>query len=85
MLEQRINLLFPKRTWRHLRAYAKRTKRSASDLIREAVEEKYFPSVSLEQRKKAIQAILKHRPHLKGKVDYKSWVEEGRDYEGRGY
>lgn len=82
---QRINILFPKRTWQHLRVNAKRTGRSASDLIREAVEDKYNTSITQAQRRKAVDTILKNRVKLKGKVDYKALVEEGRDYEGRGY
>gem|GEM_PF-6563644 len=75
---QRVNIMVPTHTWRRLRSHAKQAGRSASDLVREAVEEKYFPVPSLAQRQKAVKAIVNNRKKVKGKIHIKSLIEKGR-------
>lgn len=78
MLSTRVNVMFDHRTWSHLKKIAHARKRTASDLVREAVHDCYLTNVT-KQRKKAIKHILAIRPKpVASTIDYKALINEGR-------
>lgn len=78
MLNKRVNILFNERIWKRLSAQAKRVGRSASDLVREAVEQQYIDEKQI-GRKAAFKKIVESRPRAaQTTIDYKSLVEKGR-------
>lgn len=79
MLTKRANILFEEKTWKELSRLAKNQKTSVGELVRNAVEEKYPRQLELEARRKAIEHIRRIRPKpVKGKIDYKALINEGR-------
>lgn len=78
MLKKRVNIFFEEKTWTKLKKHAKQQHRSASNLIREAVEEKFFLQTAA-RRSSAFDAVLKHRPKAVKRIDYKKLINEGRD------
>lgn len=78
MLSNRVNIMFDHRTWSQLKKIARARKRTASDLVREAVHDCYLTNIT-EQRKKAIRHILAIRPKpVTSTIDYKALINEGR-------
>lgn len=61
MLIKRTQILFDKKLWNALVDIAKRENTSVGELVRIAVKEKYEEERRLQQRKKAIEAILAFR------------------------
>lgn len=81
MFNKHAHILFNNQLWTTLTGLAKAKKISVAKLVREAVAEKYAKETELAARRKAIESILKHRPHpAKGKIDYKSLINYGRRY-----
>lgn len=81
MLTKRAQILFDESVWETLYQLSKGRGTSVANLIREAVREKYNHKIDLEQRRKAIDSTLKHRPKpFKGKIDYKELINAGRKY-----
>lgn len=78
MLSTRVNIMFDKKTWIRLKAISKEQNATTSELVRRAVHNQYLSSEAKERRE-AIQKILEIRPKpLKGKIDYKALINEGR-------
>lgn len=78
MLSTRINVMFDQRTWSRLKKIAQIRNRTASDLVREAVQDCYLTNVT-EQRQNAIKHILAIRPKpVASTIDYKALINEGR-------
>ena len=61
-----------------LKKQAKQQHRAASNLIREAVDEKYLSQESI-NRSRAFSSVLEHRPKAIKRIDYKKLINEGRD------
>lgn len=81
MLNKRVQILFEEHVWENLNKLARAKDTSISSLIRDAVEKKYVLEIELEKRRKAVEAILRHRPTpVKGKIDYKALINAGRKY-----
>lgn len=81
MLTKRAQILFDETTWRELTHLAREKQTSIGNLVRDAVEEKYATKANLEQRRRAIQAILRDRPApVKEKINYKKLINAGRKY-----
>lgn len=79
MLTKRTNILFDKELWRTLTQLAQEKETSVGHLVRKATEEKYAKEYRLEQRRKVVEAILRHRPApAKEKIDYKALINAGR-------
>ena len=57
MLTKRINVFFEEKKWTKLKKQAKQQHRSASNLIREAVDEKYLSQESI-NRSRAFSSVL---------------------------
>jgi macrodomain Ter protein organizer (MatP/YcbG family) len=78
MLTKRVNIMFDQKTWDRLQKVARKEKRGASDLIREAVEV-CFLSNSAKKKQKAVQQIKSNRPTVStSTIDYKGLINEGR-------
>lgn len=78
MLNNRVNIMFDHRTWSQLKKIAFARNRTASDLVREAVQDCYLTNVTA-QRQKAIKHILAIRPKpVASTIDYKALINEGR-------
>lgn len=80
MLNKRAHILFDQGLWDKLLKMAKEENTSVGEVVRSAVEEKLSKEEEAERRIKAIDSILKHRKRLKGKVDYKALINEGRRF-----
>lgn len=80
MLSKRTNILFSPEQWGKLQNLTKKTNTSIGELVRRAVDQMYLSEEELQQRRKAVEHILAHRVTLKGKVDYKALINEGRKY-----
>lgn len=80
MLNKRANILLKEEEWKKLAAIAKRQKTSAGELIRQAINRIYFEKNIKDERKRALQEILKIRPHFKGTINYKELINYGRKY-----
>lgn len=78
MLSTRANIMFEKKTWTRLKAISKEQHTTTSELVRRAVYNQYLSSEAKE-RSEAIKKILEIRPKpVKGKIDYKALINEGR-------
>ncbi|MDO8452728.1 MAG: hypothetical protein Q7S79_03165 [bacterium] len=78
MLTKRANILFEEKTWKELTVRAKKQNTSVGELVRSAVDKKLSVD-ELEKRRLAAQSLLSHRPKpFKGKIDYKTLINEGR-------
>lgn len=81
MLTKRTNILFEESTWKKLEKLAYERKISVGELVRRAVEDKYSKGLELEERRSAIDDILKARPKpFKGEIDYKELISHGRKH-----
>lgn len=80
MLTKRAQILFDQDLWQKLNSLAKKEKKSVGEVVRVAVKEKYQREQELAERARAVDYILEHRPHFKGKIDYKALINEGRKY-----
>lgn len=79
MLNKRFHILFDKDRWSKLNKVAKSKNTSVGDFVREAVDDKLARTKELEQRKRVIDSILKHRPKpFPGRIDYKELINAGR-------
>jgi len=79
MLTKRTNILFEEETWNTLRELSKRRSLSIGNLIRNAVQHTYSKDLEIEQRKRAIELIERHRVFQKN-IDYKELINAGRKY-----
>jgi len=81
MLTKRAQILFSEEVWNKIVKLAASKNTSAGELVRKAVEEKYSQEADLEQRRQALELVLKHRPKpFKGKINYKALINAGREY-----
>ncbi len=80
MLNKRTNILFDVELWKQLVRMAKDRQTSVGQLVREAVRKTYFEDERRRQIREAIDEIRRIRPHLKGPLDYKAMINEGRKY-----
>ena len=81
MLNKRTHILFDQNLWDQLSYIAKANNTSIGQLVRSAVRKVYVKNTELEERRKAIDYILKHRPApVKGRIDYKALINAGRRY-----
>gem|GEM_PF-1720575 len=81
MLNRRVHTLFDKDRWNKLTKIAKSQNTSVGEWVRKAVDDRMDREKELEQRKRVIDAILKHRPQpFKGIIDYKELINAGRKY-----
>lgn len=79
MLNKRTNILFDNELWEKLSKLAKTNQLSVAQLIRTTLEEKIEDEEIIKKRAKAISDTLKHRPApVKGKIDYKKLINDGR-------
>lgn len=79
MLTKRTNILFDENLWRFLKTEASRRKVSVGKLVREAVERAYVHEAELDERRKALDHILKIRKRVKG-INYKEYINYGRRF-----
>ena len=80
MLNKRTNILFDQEMWTMLVSLAKEEDTSVGNLVRNAVAKNYMKKSKLLKRKQAIDEILKIRKIIKGKINYKALIEDGRKY-----
>jgi len=81
MLTKRAQILFDEQLWDKLVKLAEARKISVAEYIREIAKKDINETKMLEQRRKAVESILKHRPKpFKGKIDYKALINAGRKY-----
>jgi len=72
--------LFDEKLWQTLTSEAKERKTSIGKLVRQAVEKAYVVDEELQERKKALEDILKIRKVSKKRIDYKFLINYGRKY-----
>lgn len=63
----------------HLAAMARLENTSIGELVRRAIRKVYFQDEIKKKRAKAIDDIMRIRPHFKGKIDYKELINSGRE------
>ena len=80
MLTKRTNILFSESTWKCLEELSAKTSTSVGELVRDAVQEVYFSNSKSDEKKRAYSAIVHMRPVIRGKIDYKTLINEGRKY-----
>ena len=80
MLTKRTNILFDNDLWDLLISVARREKKSVGDVVRQAVVKVYKADNLIEKRKNAFETIRKFRVQVKGVLDYKALINEGRKY-----
>ena len=80
MLTKRTNILLNETYWKKATTMAKKYSTSVGGVIRIALDEKWDREEELKQRKEVIDNILKHRKVIKGKIDYKALINEGRRF-----
>ncbi|MDO8638010.1 MAG: hypothetical protein Q7R43_00415 [Candidatus Daviesbacteria bacterium] len=81
MLTKRAQILFDVELWNKLVKLAESRKISVAEYVREITKKDLAETKILEQRRKAFESILKHRPKpFKGKIDYKALINYGRKY-----
>ena len=78
MLTKRTNILFEEDQWRTLVALAIKEGTSVGDLVRSAINEKYFSASKKQKRQDAYQEILKIRKVAKGRINYKELIDYGK-------
>jgi len=79
MLTKRTNILFDENLWKLLKTEASRRKTSVGKLVRDAVAKMYAREEELEERRKALDHILKIRKRVKG-INYKEYINYGRRF-----
>ena len=80
MLVKRTNILFEEKNWEMLTGLALQKGSSVSELIRKAVREVYFSEGEKMSKKQVFDKIIFLRKKTKGKINYKSLIENGRKY-----
>ncbi len=80
MLVKRTNTLFEEESWKMLAGLALQKGSSVSELIRKAVKEAYFTEGEKMSQKQAFEEIISLRKKARGKINYKSLIEDGRKY-----
>lgn len=81
MLTKRAQILFDEDLWEKIVQAAEAKNVSVAEYVRAAVEKDMSEAKILEQRRKAIESTLKHRPKtFKGKINYKALINAGRKY-----
>lgn len=80
MLIKRTNILFDEETWKILTGLATQKQVSASELIRKAIKRTYFSEGKKMDNKKIFNQIVFLRKKLKGKIDYRKLIEDGRKH-----
>ena len=80
MLVKRTNILFEEENWKMLTGLALQKGSSVSELIRKAVREVYFTEGEKMGKKQVFDEIISLRKKAKGKINYKSLIENGRKY-----
>ena len=79
MLTKRTNILFDENLWKLLKTEASRRKTSVGKLVRDAVAKMYAREEELEERRKALDHILKIRKRVQG-INYKEYINYGRRF-----
>lgn len=79
-LSKRTNILFSESTWRRLSKLSDAKNISIGELIRNAINEVYFSDAQKNEKKQAYDDILHMRPVIRGTIDYKALINEGRKY-----
>ena len=79
-LSKRTNILFSQDTWRRLSMLSDKEHTSVGELVRNAIEVVYFSDTQKNEKRRAYEDILHMRPVIRGKVDYKALINEGRKY-----
>ena len=80
MLIKRTNILFEEETWKMLTRLAIEKQVSASELIRKAIKGTYFSEGEKMNNEKIFNQIVSLRKKLKGKIDYRKLIEDGRKH-----
>ena len=80
MLTKRTNILIQEETWQRLVDLARQMNTSAGELIRRAIKKTYFADDRNDEIARAVQSIRAIRPKIKGKINYKELINEGRKY-----
>lgn len=80
MLTKNAHILFDPQEWKQLVQIAAAENSSINQLVRRAVQTTYVKTAHDEKIAAAVDKIIKIRPHLKGKVDYKALINYGRKY-----
>lgn len=80
MLVKRANILFEEENWKMLADLALQKRNSVSGFIRKAMMEVYFSEGEKMNKRKAFEEIISLRKKTKGKINYKSLIENGRKY-----
>ena len=71
--------MFDENLWKLLKTEASRRKTSVGKLVRDAVAKMYAREEELEERRKALDHILKIRKRVKG-INYKEYINYGRRF-----
>ncbi len=81
MLNARLNILFEDKMLQNLTNLARTKNTSMGELVRSAVTKTFFNDVEeIEVSKRAVEETFKIRPKIKGKIDYKALINEGRKW-----
>ena len=80
MLAKRTNILFQLDLWDQLTQLAKRMDTSVAELVRKAVQQVYFTNSRDEDIRSAVRHIMNMKGKIKGPIDYKALINEGRKY-----
>lgn len=79
-LSKRTNILFSDETWRRLIELSTKRHTSVGELVRTAIDGAYFSDSQKDEKKQAYDDILHMRPVIRGTIDYKALINEGRKY-----
>lgn len=80
MLIKRTNILFDQKTWDMLTSLAQQENNSVAELVRSAVNEVYTNKSQQMIQKNAVEELISFRKKVKGKINYRSLIENGRKY-----
>lgn len=80
MLAKRTNILFEQETWDALTALAQAKGSSVAELIRKAIKMAYLQEGEKMTKTKIFDSIINLRKKVKGKINYKELIEDGRNY-----
>ena len=79
MLAKRTNILFEQETWDTLTALAQAKGSSVAELIRKAIKTVYLQEGEKMTKTKIFDSIINLRKRVKGKMNYKELIEDGRN------
>lgn len=79
MLNKRAVTLFDEELWKQLTYLAHEEGSSVGELVRRAARKVYSEDFIKKQRAQAIKDIIRIRPKFKGKIDFETWVNSGRE------